>query len=293
MKDLFYTYDNIDDFYHDALNPELEGDLNRFKGHLLDDDSRFRGLPLDEIKISKYNYQKGLDELENIDIDIDLGGSSRKYVYDENDGDDMNFDRMLDGFPCLLKRIKTSGIGSGRMINVYVVISENCNIGYSQMLNKAYTAISIVDMLESLGYRVAIYACANSTDLWGSYKNEHSVHYKLEVCLKKHEDSLNKGLILTGISPWFFRYYMFAHQMGHYNCGGGLGSATKLQLPQTKENILIDSGECLTKESSAEKIKDIEKLFSAQQRMTTRMWIRYIIILKGMTIILFKSYGKQ
>lgn len=116
----------------------------------------------------------------------------------------MNYDRLLEGFPAMRKRVKTHGIGSGRLINVYVVISENCNIGYKEMLNKAYTAIQIVDMLENMGYRVAIYACDSTRDAYGSWREETGVIYEVRVCLKKHEDSMNKGLILNGISPWFF-----------------------------------------------------------------------------------------
>ena len=83
------------------------------------------------------------------------------------------------------------------------------------------------------------------------------------MCLKKHEDCLNKGLILNGISPWFFRYFMFAHQKGHYKNGPGMGRAVPMELEQTKENIIINHGECLTKESADEKIKQIKKLFQA------------------------------
>lgn len=72
------------------------------------------------------------------------------------------------------------------------------------MLNKAYTAMQIVDLLENLGYRVAVYSCDSTLDSSGTYKGESNVRYEVYVCLKRHEDSLNRGLILNGISPWFF-----------------------------------------------------------------------------------------
>ena len=176
----------------------------------------------------------------------------------------MNYDRLLDGFPPMLKRVKTHGIGGGRLINVYVVISENCNITSSEMLYKSYTSIRIVDMLESMGYRVAVWACDSTLDASGSYGGKEGVKYELRVCLKRYEDSLNKGLILNGISPWFFRYYMFAHQKGHYKNGWGMGRSVELNLEQTKENIVINKGQCLTKESADAKIKEIEKLFKIE-----------------------------
>ena len=264
MKELLYTYDSISYFYEDAVIPTNEGDAADLANHLKVDDSIFRGLDLKTILSNKFGYTKGLDKLEEIDLNISVGGSTRKYIYDEFDGDDMNYDRLLDGFPPMLKRVKTHGIGSGRLISVYVVISENCNVTSKEMLYKSYTSIRIVDMLESMGYRVAVWACDSTLDASGSYGVEKGVKYELRVCLKRYEDSLNKGLILNGISPWFFRYYMFAHQKGHYKNGWGMGRSVELNLEQTKENIVINKGQCLTKESANAKIKEIEELFKVE-----------------------------
>lgn len=261
MKELNYVYNNIDDFYYDAINPTEDGNIEDTKNHLNEQNIYFRGLPNSEIINSKYGYNKGLEELKRLDLDINLGGSSFKYIYDELDGDDINYDRLLEGLPSLHKRIKTYGIGSGRFVNVYVVISENCNINTPEMLIKAYTAIQIVDLLENLGYRVAVWSCDNVIDNNGSYQNRSGVHYNVKVCLKKHEDSLNKSLIFNGISPWFFRYFMFAHQKGRYKTSYSMGYAAPLTIEVTKENIVINKGECLTKENADLKIKEIQELF--------------------------------
>lgn len=261
MKELLYEYDNISDFYVDAVTPTKYGNSQDVMQHLVKEGQSFRGLSISEIQQSKFGYTKGLDKIQELDLNLDLGGSSRKYVYDEFDGDDLNYDRLLDGFPAMRKRVRSYGIGSGRLVNVYVVISENCNIGYEDMVYKAHTAMRIIDMLETIGYRVAVWACDSTYDSSGTYDGQKEVRYELRVCLKRHEDSLNKGLLLNGISPWFFRYYMFAHQKGHYMNGWGMGSATSLKLEQTKENIIINHGQCLNETSSNKKIKEIEKLF--------------------------------
>lgn len=263
MKELLYTYDNLQDFYDDALTPVPEGDRQDLKAHLQRDESCFRGMSLNEIQKNKYCYKKGLDSLKELELDINVGGSKRLFTYNEFDGDDLNYDRLLEGFPAMRKRVKTHGVGSGRLINVYVVISENCCVGAEAMLNKAYTAIQIVDMLENMGYRVAVYACDSTLDAWGKWRNEMCIRYEVRVCLKRHEDSLNKGLILNGISPWFFRYFIFAHQKGHYKNSPGMGKAIQMDLEQTKENIVINCGQCLDKESADRKIKEIETLFQA------------------------------
>lgn len=265
MVNLTYKYDSITKFYEDALHPTPEGNIQDTQNHLETEFESFRGMDIANIKKNQYGYTKGLKDLAKLELNLSLGGSKRDYKWDELDGDDMNYDRLMEGFPAMKKRIKTHGIGSGRLINVYVVISENCNIGAEEMLNKAYTAIQIVDLLEGLGYRVAVYSCDSTNDSSGTYKGETGVRYEVHVCLKRHEDSLNKGLILNGISPWFFRYYFFAHQKGRYKNGWGMGRAVPLDLKQTKENIVINHGQCLSKDSAERKIKQIRELFGVDQ----------------------------
>lgn len=261
MVELSYTYDSISKFYEEALHPTPEGNIQDTLNHLEREEIEFRGNDINTIKKSQYSYTKGLAEMKRLDLNLSLGGSKRSYKWDEADGDDISFDRLMDGFPAMKKRIKSHGIGSGRLVTVYVIISENCNIGSKEMLNKAYTAMQIVDLLENLGYRVAIYSCDCTFDPSGYYKGEQEVKYTVQVCLKRHEDSLNPGLILNGISPWFFRYYMFAHQKGRYKNGWGMGRAIEMKLEQTKENIIINHGECLSKDTADRKIQQIKKLF--------------------------------
>lgn len=265
MLDLIYTYDNISDFYESTLIATPDGNPDGLTEHLQQERPDFRGLSNKEIKDCKYGYQKGIDTLKELDLDLNMGGSRHKFIYDEFDGDDMNYDRLLDGFPPMLKRVKTHGIGSGRLINVYVAIAEPWFIKYESLLNKSYTAIQIVDMLEGLGYRVAVFCFDSTDDPNGSYRGERGVHYEVRVCLKRHEDALNKGLILNGISPWFLRYHMFSHQYTHYKPSEGMGHHVSLKIEQTKENIVINSGECLNKKDADKKINEIKKLFSADQ----------------------------
>ena len=261
MEKLHFVYDNIEQFYKEALTPTPYGDNSRYIRHLKEENVHFRGLSNNDIIKYKYGYKEGLDKIKELSVNLNLGGSSKKYIYDEFDGDDMNYDRLLEGFPAMRKRVRQHGIGSGRLVNIYVVISEDCYVRYKEMLNKAFTAMQIVDTLESLGYRVAVWACDATRDCSGSYKGIYDINYQVMICLKKHEDSLNKPLIMNGISPWFFRYFLFAHQMGHYNCGSGLGSAIPLDIETTKETIVINHGECLDESSSKRKIEQIIKLF--------------------------------
>lgn len=259
MIRLAYKYDSITDFYRACDTCTKNGDINHYNRISEADDPDFRGLSCEEIYKSMYSYTKGIELLRNIDLTSSIGGSSRQYKYDEFDGDDLNYDRLLDGFPAMRKRIRKSGSGVGKFIDIYINISELCNVTYPQLLNKAYTAVKLIDFLENNGFRVAVYSCDYTRDIFGHYEDESDVFYEVEVCLKKHEDSLSLGLILTGISPWFFRYHMFKHQCSHYIPSFGLGKAAYCTREANANIIIIDNGECLTKESANQKIENILK----------------------------------
>lgn len=256
---LEFKYDSITEFYKSCDKCTQYGNKSYYDDLCKEDSPDFRGLSNDEILKSKYSYNKGIELLDKVFLNSSIGGSSREYKYDEFDGDDLNYDRLIDGFPAMRKRVRKEGIGVGKFIDIYVNICELCNVTYEELLNKAYTAIKLIDFLESSGFRVAVYSCDYTSDCYGSYKGENNILYILEVCLKKYEDSLNLGLILTGISPWFFRCHMFKHQCAHYNTSRGLGQSVKCTRKPDKNTIIIDNGECLNKKSADQKIESILK----------------------------------
>ena len=161
------------------------------------------------------------------------------------------------------QRIKKAGIGTGKIIDLYVNIAENCGVSSEKMLLKAFTAVQIADFLETNGYRVAIYVIEN-TQYAGSYKGSDCNLYRVSTCIKRAEEPLIKGMLLTCISPWFFRIHCFRHEAAKIKCSYGLGRATPLGWKDTKERITLDTGECLTKDSVKEKLKKIEKLFEIE-----------------------------
>lgn len=257
-----YTYDNIYDFYKESDILTEGGNPTMFKEMCEKDNADWVGLSLDNVKKSKYSYDKGLESLKEIELDT-LGGSSTIFKYDEFDGDDLNYDRLLEGFPALRKRIRTSGIGTGRIVNIYINIAESWCISYRSFLIKAYTTMRLIDTLEKLGYRTVVYSCVYTKNL-GTIeehgKNE-SLNYILEACIKKAEDPLIKGLLLTCISPWFFRHHIFKHMCAKHKTNSGLGRPDSFDKKSTKENIYIDNGECLNESTAEEKIKEITSLF--------------------------------
>lgn len=250
---------SLDEFYRECDN--IEGgnpaEINNIENS---DDSCFRGLSIAEIHDSKYSYTKGLDNLKKIEKDINLGGRKHKYKYDDSDGDDMNFDRYIESLPYLKKRIPTHGIGTGKFVKLHISICENCWCSAQALMVRAYTAMRIIDMLESQGYRVQISAYADNEDP-GTLNGQKVKYLGVEVVIKKFEDPLIKGQILTAISPWFFRYWMFKFWNAKFKMNCGYGHSVRPMKKETTSDIYIQTGEALTKKDAEETIKRIKALF--------------------------------
>lgn len=264
MKDIIIkkTFENLDDFYKASSIVTNTGNKLKYDKIACENDADFLGLDLVEIKKSKYSYSEGLDNLKEIETDDWLTGN-HVYKYDELDGDDINYDRLLDGFPALVKRIKSKNNGFNRIVNIHVNIAENCDVSYKNMLYKTYTTIRIIDMLENKGYRVGVYVCAISSDT-GKYKSANVEKLDIRICIKKPEEPVIKPLLLTCISPWFFRYYIFCYYNSILDTNIGLGFAKKLSKISDTKDIYIDNGECLTCNLAKRKIKEIENLFNSE-----------------------------
>jgi hypothetical protein len=72
-------------------------------------------------------------------------------------------------------------------------------------------------------------------------------------------------ILITALSPWFFRYWTFLYWANNFKTKGGLGysrSFDEFNLPTlTMSTIVIDNGECLSKEDSIRKIEEIVDFF--------------------------------
>ena len=260
---------SLDEFYRECDNIE-GGNPYEIENIENNDDPSFRGLSLEKIHSSNYNYTEGLENLKKIEKDINLGGRKHKYKYDDSDGDDMNFDRYIEGLPSLKKRIPTHGVGTGKFVKLHISICENCWCSAKALMIRAYTAMRIIDMLESQGYRVQISAYADNENP-GTLNGQKVKYLGVEVVIKKFEDPLIKGQVLTAISPWFFRYWMFKFWNAKFMMNWGYGHSIRPIKKESTSDIYIQTGEALTEEDAEETIKRIKALFDeVEQFPTTR-----------------------
>lgn len=258
---------SLDEFYRECDNIE-GGNPYEIENIENNDYPSFRGLSLEKIHSSKYSYTEGLENLKKIEKDINLGGRKHKYKYDDSDGDDMNFDRYIEGLPSLKKRISTHGVGTGKFVKLHISICENCWCSAKALMIRAYTAMRIIDMLESQGYRVQISAYADNEDP-GTLNGQKVKYLGVEVVIKKFEDPLIKGQVLTAISPWFFRYWMFKFWNAKFMMNWGYGHSIRPIKKESTSDIYIQTGEALTEEDAEETIKRIKALFDEVEQLPT------------------------
>ena len=255
------SFPNLEQFYKESDAVESTGDAYEWKKNNEGDNPYWIGLSRDEIIKSKFCYKEGLDKLESIEQDFNLGGSKRIYKWDENDGDDMDYDRFLDNLPCLSKRTIKKGDGKGKIITIYVSIGENCNVRYQEMLNRSYTVMRLVDYLENLNYRTEIIVYMDVEGL-GKYKEERIERLHTEIILKRAEDPLIKGLILNCISPWMLRYHMFKFWCAKFRVNSGYGHSYTPVYVNTNNKIYFRTGECLNEKSCKAYLKELAKKFN-------------------------------
>lgn len=253
------SFSSLDEFYKESDTIEPTGELYRWE-EVQNNNESFVGLSKELINKSKYSYSKGLELLKELDLDINLGGSRKKYKWDDQDGDELSTERLNDGLPFLSKRLKTNGDSTGKFVNLYINVGENACIDYKSMLNKSYTAIQIIDYLENSGYKVGVIAFCDVSSL-GYYKNEKVELLHTEIILKKPEDPLIKPLLLTCISPWMLRFHMFKFWTAKFSCSWGLGHSEKLTYKDDKNNLYINTGDCLNKKSAEERITYFKSIF--------------------------------
>src|SRR5208337_4310022 len=258
--ELSIKIDNIDDFYRECEIVEENGNKEAWAFQSKRDDSDFKGLHLKKILSSKYSYKEGLDQLKELDLDFSLGGSKREYKWNSDDGDDMSTERLQDSMPFMRKRIKNLGDGNGKFITLNVAFGAIWWVKYSHMLYRAYTVVRIVDLLESQGYRVEVIGHELCNNL-GMYKGEFIDRFKLDITLKKAGDPLIKGLLLTCLSPWMFRHWVFKLECAKLYTSEGMGSMGDDKIASTKDTIYINWQECLNEEGADDKINEIKTLF--------------------------------
>lgn len=258
--DLILDYKSLDRLYNEINIIDQYGCAERQQDLWKRSTESFIGIPVNKesIEMAKYRYPRTLPKRPT-NVENDYGCSVKTKVYSEYDGYDMNMERLHDGLPYLHNIVKQHGKNVGKFVRIVVNVAENCNIEADQMIIKADTAITILDMLEEQGKRVEI-VLADATEDPGWINGKEVDLLYITTVIKKFEDTLNRQLIATSISPWLFRYHLLALYDAKMRTRNGHGHAISIPKRfQDPENIYIDNLQCLNKHDSGEFIERITK----------------------------------
>lgn len=266
MKHLTLEFDSLEEFYQAAKTKNTIRFGREHPDDIEEEKKDFRYLSNADIHKYKNGYSPGIEKLESYDEFIPPpGNSSFKYKWNDTDGDEMDLERAYEGKPFLAQRIRKKGIQNGKFITLYVAVHENAGVTHNKLINRTFTAVSIADYLENQGFRVEIIAfvIGKNTGAWlGIQEVEYLTMY---IPIKQFNEDLNKSLLLTALSPWFFRYWVFLfwtnNMAAHYGLGFSV-SFKSLDVPLlTATSIIIDNGECLTTQDSIRKIEEVSDFF--------------------------------
>ena len=251
-----YRYNSLTAFYRAAETCTEICDPQKFDYYKDQRDaSYFTGLSRADILQYKMSYPLGVEKLRHL-ADFEVEKDTKVRYYDSFDGYDINIDRMMEGLDFLINDKKVRKLP--KTMDIFVNVSENGSIDYEAMLNKTYTALKVIDHLETLGVRTALFACISGKTKHNG--REKSKPFYIEVNVKNYADSVNLGALCTAISPWFLRHWGFLFLTGHYkNLSDGLGHSVDLPFTEIPRNaITIDNRQCHTQSEANHFISNLK-----------------------------------
>ena len=260
-----YIFNSLEEFYASVENCITEQGRDSYNNYKYFDDSispYFVGLTAKDVHKYKYSYTKGLNKLQKLDDLLILGGKQFINKYSDLDGIDMNFERYVENMPYLIQKVRTTGKNKGKFITIWVNISINSNIDADQCLYKAYTVMALLNYLENEGYRIRIIIYDDAYSV-GLYQHE-LVDVSIKINIKDFNDPLIPGRILTAISPWMERYWIFKFNLSKfeetkdYGFGKAADYTRKLD---DNENIYFSNTTALNETLAKKKIESLQRLF--------------------------------
>lgn len=185
-----------------------------------DDDNGFRGGTMaNAIKLARYGWQDGAEQAQALHAGVQATVPSRKRLarYDVA-GAFPSIPRALAGNPLYMRRLTRKETSQRPIVSLVCNICVSALFPVDEMLKHAAAVASIVDFLETAGFRCEVLVVS---------RFDGRVNAEVAVQLKAPEQPLNLATVAYGIGhPSFLRRLMFAVVKADSDCsplGGGLG----------------------------------------------------------------------
>lgn len=251
------TFPDLTSFYNESdivENTNNESRIKYLENNTMND---YSNMTFQDILNSKYSYKKGLDNLEKLNLDWEIGGTKRKYKWSEVDGDEMSIDRLNDCLPFMQQRQKTLGNNNGNFIDITINMDIVAGCSSDSMMNRAYMCIQLSDWLEEQGYKTSI-IIYDSYGHPGTFRGKNVDTVLIEVVIKGYDEPLNKGMLLTATAPWMLRYHLFKFMYNKFDSGRLMcGYVIKNKITKSSININYEGMSKYSVNEFIEKVKNI------------------------------------
>lgn len=147
----------------------------------------------------------------------------RRACYRDDDGDEIDRDRLYSGKPFWRTTTRSVCIGSGTK-TIVADTSTPGHINHASVLWRGAAAICLAKLLEQAGYRVELWSALHSTRAYTDGSN-----YFAGVCTKRPGDPLDIATLAASVSGWFLRTVSFASwSLSGKTTSSGYGTPTAL-----------------------------------------------------------------
>lgn len=136
--------------------------------------------------------------------EIEQGATRLARRWNEDDGEELDAQRALDGLPCWRQAYRAPGGNAGRIVTLIAHAGGNAVLDADEIAWKAYAIVRYVDAMESAGFRVALDVQFCAKEAYGPTGWLCTVH------VKAAEDAVDLSQIAAALSAGAFRYYGFS-----------------------------------------------------------------------------------
>lgn len=143
----------------------------------------------------------------------------RQKVWSDEDGDEIDFDRLRAG-DAFYRTTKKQNAVKSRQLTLFVDIGGAASVSAKDILWRGIAVIALSKILEDAGYRVELWTVEAAEEAFESGKGLATL-----TQLKAMQDRLNIGKIASCVSAWYFRsvgfnlYNLFTDEQPSYGLG--------------------------------------------------------------------------
>jgi hypothetical protein len=150
---------------------------------------------IDGINLSDEMYQKLKDA-----VTIELKDSKRHIVFSANDGDDVDYDRLMSGQQEFWRTSMRDDSDGPTTATICVHTTTSYNWSAEQAMWRGIAGVVAAEILEEAGHQVEIWAVGSN-----AFKTR-SVDYCL---LKSCSDPMDRSSLINALSTWYHRTVRF------------------------------------------------------------------------------------